>query len=293
MNNSQVAHYWANQSKDSAHGSNFYFDGNEIYSYGSHFLAAEILGKNTYWINDKGYSNSTAKHLNHIYRAISLPSKKYYYTSSDFNYVNNDFKYLNGKFSKANKPYMYYKDIRLILDKYKKFNSFVNSNKDAYFRFYSYITIGSKKERQNLINRMQYFLDVHSHNIPIWQEDDKIRDEKKEARLKRKREIALLEAESKIPLFYNYEASSIYGLKESLVRISKDKTKVQTTHGANVPINEAKTLYNMILNNKDIKGFNIGGFTVISINGTLKIGCHDINIESMHKTGKELLTLNI
>ena len=36
MNNSMVAHLWANESQESANGSNFYFEGQSIYSYGHH-----------------------------------------------------------------------------------------------------------------------------------------------------------------------------------------------------------------------------------------------------------------
>ena len=36
MNNSMVAHLWANEMKEFANGSNFYFEGESIYSYGSH-----------------------------------------------------------------------------------------------------------------------------------------------------------------------------------------------------------------------------------------------------------------
>ena len=38
-----VAHLWAHQSQDSArNGRNFYFEGKDIYSYGSHFRCASV-----------------------------------------------------------------------------------------------------------------------------------------------------------------------------------------------------------------------------------------------------------
>ncbi len=39
---------------------------------------------------------------------------------------------------------------------------------------------------------------------------------------------------------------------------------------------------------KDIKGYNIEGYTVISLNGTLKIGCHNINMDSVKRLDKVL-----
>lgn len=59
MNNSMVAHLWANEKQESANGSNFYFEGESIYSYGRHFEAGRIVrnkrGEKAYLIND-GFS---------------------------------------------------------------------------------------------------------------------------------------------------------------------------------------------------------------------------------------------
>jgi hypothetical protein len=49
----------------------------------------------------------------------------------------------------------------------------------------------------------------------------------------------------------------------------------------------------MIKAKRDIKGHQIDGYTVISINGTLKIGCHDIDMTYVKKIGNKLLTLNL
>ena len=43
MNNSQVAHCWANQTKAKGRGSNFFFEGESIYSYGGHFEVARLV----------------------------------------------------------------------------------------------------------------------------------------------------------------------------------------------------------------------------------------------------------
>ena len=40
---------------------------------------------------------------------------------------------------------------------------------------------------------------------------------------------------------------------------------------------------------KKVKGHKIGYYTVTSINGKLKIGCHDINMDSVRKLGDQLL----
>lgn len=62
MNNKQVAQAWAKQSQASAKGSNFYFNGPRLYSYGPHFLVAEIRQDGRAWFNPDRYSQSTTRH---------------------------------------------------------------------------------------------------------------------------------------------------------------------------------------------------------------------------------------
>ena len=89
MNNSMVAHLWANEKKESANGSNFFFEGESIYSYGYHFEAGRIVrnkrGEKAYLLNNEHYSASTTVHQGYIYSAIPTGSKILYvgYSISD------------------------------------------------------------------------------------------------------------------------------------------------------------------------------------------------------------------
>ena len=79
MNNSMVAHLWANEKRESANGSNFYFEGESIYSYGRHFEVGRIVrnkrGEKAYLINDTYYSSTTSKHQYYVREAIPTGSK--------------------------------------------------------------------------------------------------------------------------------------------------------------------------------------------------------------------------
>lgn len=79
MNNSMVAHLWANESQESANGSNFYFEGESIYSYGRHFEIGRIVrnkrGEKAYLINDRYYSSTTSRHQYYVCEAIPTGSK--------------------------------------------------------------------------------------------------------------------------------------------------------------------------------------------------------------------------
>lgn len=74
MNNFQVAHLWANQAKQSARGSNFYFDGPALFSYGGHFCVARFVtnkrGKKAVLLNADSSSINTSRHQSYARRAL-------------------------------------------------------------------------------------------------------------------------------------------------------------------------------------------------------------------------------
>lgn len=82
MNNYMVAHLWANEKKESARGSNFFFEGESIYSYGYHFEVGRIVrnkrGEKAYLINNMYQSNSTSMHQYYVRQVIPTGSKVFH-----------------------------------------------------------------------------------------------------------------------------------------------------------------------------------------------------------------------
>lgn len=82
MNNYMVAHLWANEKKESARGSNFFFEGESIYSYGYHFEVGRIVrnkrGEKAYLINNMHQSNSTSMHQYYVRQATPTGSKVFH-----------------------------------------------------------------------------------------------------------------------------------------------------------------------------------------------------------------------
>jgi hypothetical protein len=70
MNNSQCAHLWANKSRTSGKGSNLFFDGETIFSYGHHFPIARHH-KGVVLFTRDSYSVTTSKHCSQVRSAIS------------------------------------------------------------------------------------------------------------------------------------------------------------------------------------------------------------------------------
>lgn len=78
ISNTQVAHLWANRSRASAKGSNFFFGGPILYSYGSHFPVGAFVATDPGWqgppvvlLNSGTYSVSTSKHQSYAFSAIN------------------------------------------------------------------------------------------------------------------------------------------------------------------------------------------------------------------------------
>ncbi len=76
VDQSTVAHHWAHQRQERAsnrHGT-FYFEGADIFSYGSHFRCGSVsknkAGETAYLITTRTYSNTTAKHMCYVNGAI-------------------------------------------------------------------------------------------------------------------------------------------------------------------------------------------------------------------------------
>lgn len=135
MNNAMVAHLWANEQKGSAKGSNFFFDGDSIYSFGRHFEAGRIvrnkLGERAYLINTSRYSNTTGKHMSKVWN--SLPTNALVFgmnelVESDISFVISKLEYISAtadKYKRARTQISY----REIWEPFK--------NLIAYIRFFN------------------------------------------------------------------------------------------------------------------------------------------------------------
>ena len=61
--NSEVPHIWAQQNQETGTGSNIFFEGKTIYSYGHHFPIATFINPTTVLSTTRSYGVSTARHI--------------------------------------------------------------------------------------------------------------------------------------------------------------------------------------------------------------------------------------
>lgn len=282
--NEQVSHIWAQQTQASGRANNVFFEADKIYSYGYHYLAAQIhtiKGKRIALVRSDAYSPSTGKHLSCIRSALNGLMEYYYVPGS--------------KIVSSPKAASEYLDSRArdsITDAMKRI-----SVKDKSSIGYSLECIndtfkdannlrkllGKKpiKPSQKQLSEVKAHLEFrlkryHELNTPEMIAKRKVEAEKRAERKARK---VVAAAADRIEQFRRGEVTGVSNLPYELLRIQGNE--VVTSRGARVPLDLAVTLYRAIEAGKNVIGATIGHFTVNSINEiendkVIVIGCHRI-----------------
>jgi hypothetical protein len=275
-NSLDVIHLFAQRSQTEARCKNVFFENNRIYSYGRHYLLAEFIknakGDEAIMINDSCYSVTTSKHIREVSQA-TRQYKQFFTLQTEAAKVSYQLEQLAKKLSKANKPELYINPAEYLFTKFNEFQNWNGLTNDT-------LNLLKINEIINVFRGGVYSDYLHSQDKRIKQaEKIRIKETKKQFKIGLKK-------------FFNYELNYIYNsLGEDYVRISQDGQNIETSQRVSVPIREAKVLYKLIKAGKDIKGFNISGYTVIGLNGVLKIGCHKINIDNMNEIGEKIINL--
>lgn len=266
-NAQDCVHAFAQRETPQGRSSNVFFYGDKIYSFGYHYELGRFIDDNTIIINDKGYSNTTAKHISYLIGG-TRQYKQFFTTRCDIYLVHSQVLSLKDKLATAKKPENYINSILSLWDSLNEYLNYIN-NKNI-------TKIDKYKEIKKIVKAIQ---------------DQPQEYKNKLAEAKKKQELAKKRREQKqiketLSKFYNYEVNSFRIGDTDYLRLSRDGECVETSQYVKVSVDEARTLYKAICNGVDIRGHRISNYTVNSINGTLKIGCHNINMESVHKVGK-------
>jgi hypothetical protein len=270
--NSELAHIWANQLQYEGRGNSMFFYGPVIYSYGNHYEIARFItapnGEKVCFVNSNGYSNSTAKHTNHVWNAIpdgvlvfKVPFisgvEGYWHRQSHFIEINRLDQVI---------------DAMLIHCK-----NLVYDQLNAVSRFHAFY------QANNIFNDIQEICNLFDLDIPARPENwnkakekaDYLRSSQGE-REKAKELKKLEKSQGLLSKWLNHDFNGeLYDIPVHL-RISKDGKQIETTKGAKVETAKALVLLEK-LQKFDAVGENINGFKVIE--NTLdyvKIGCHVI-----------------
>ena len=119
---SDLVSAWLRQSQDYGQdrsGGRFYFQGDTIYSYGSHFPIARLRtapnGEEVIFVTTRTYSKTTSKHISAVQHGIRNTHRKVLYVGDPTEVVGwgnveqmkRDFESVESKHAKARKPALY------------------------------------------------------------------------------------------------------------------------------------------------------------------------------------------
>ena len=267
-----LCHAWANQTHEIGKASAIFFEGPVIYSWGYHYEIARFIeapnGEKICFINSNGYSNSTAKHINHVSRAIPRNIKKYYVPFHRSGYY-----YQKDNSLSIEKLPAIIEDMALNCKNYC-FDQIKARTNTSYFR-------QAASLYSNILEICLLF-NLEAPNMP----DNYIEAEKKynfllNTQIQRENIKAAKELEKSKELlikWLNHEFNGqLYNIPVYL-RISKDGQFIETTKGAKVEFSKAVQLYNRLKRNENVNGHKINGFTLLENSiKSVTIGCHVIN----------------
>ena len=269
-NAQDCVHAFAQRQQPQGRSGNVFFYSDKIYSYGYHYLLAEFIDDKTILINDSGYSSTTSKHISYV-TSGTRQYKQFFTTKCEIGLVYSQVLSLQDRLANARKPENY---INGILSLWDSLNEYVKHIKSKNI---------PKDTRYKAIKAI-----VKHLNIDSVQYQQKLADAKKKDEAAKKRKEAKQIKES-LTKWYKYEINSFRVGDTDYLRLSQDGSTVETSQHVKVSTEEARTLYKAICNDVDIVGHRISNYIVNSINGRLKIGCHNIDMDSVHKVGKQLI----
>ena len=272
---STIAHRFANQLQSEARNPshNFYFEGDTIYSYGSHFPIAkhiEYEGAKALLFTERGYSRTTSEHIIAVSQATSHLNKIYCYSPNashdeNFNYWLRKCENIASNLTKARKPEKYLSEISYISVKVKK-----------YADFFSLTIPETLQAILNIENKTEY-----SAYITSKAEYERIEDI-------RKRKAEKKDFKNSLNKWLHGEGSRMYTkIKYDFLRLVDNR--VETTQAVKLPLEYAKKLYNKVKNNQLKVNDKVLDFTVNEVTDrVISIGCHTFNKSYLLKFGANL-----
>lgn len=259
-----IAHLWANQIQDEAKNprNTFYFEGNTIYSYGSHFPISTIYKDKVLFTTDT-YSSTTAKHIRIVQGAISHKDKIS---------CNNPKDAANGWHGRNLESFIYKIENSLEgLAKAKKPEKYIAPANYWYQQciiYCNFFEIEIPKKAIEIIEAVntgeykQYLI-------------DKAEQLKVERKLQAERELAKFKEDLK-----EWKAGSNHNLwnnPDDYIYLRIKDEIIETSKGITIDLDQALTIYNRIKTNQINKLDTIQGYNVLAITQEyIKIGCHTI-----------------
>jgi hypothetical protein len=320
--NYDVAHIWANQSRESAksNNGNFYFNGPVLYSYGSHYPVAIHLNNGKIAFNKTSSSMTTeSKHKNAALRAIGYSSENLIYLRSymmeilaekalypDYS-IMNDTK--NRVIDKAmGRAREYCKSALKRRKESLRDSDFASAIKEleSLCFFLKYMGFKPGKKILNFMESIRFDKDSIAEKLAKELEKERKQKAKENKERKERQEQALYEQALKdnenYDNFRNGLPFSYFDMNRTFLLRIKDLETIETSGKAKFPIEHGKLAWKMILACKTTgKTFQtngqkilLGDFKIDSIdsNGNVIAGCHRVDFKEIQNMARLLGLIN-
>jgi hypothetical protein len=268
MNNMQVAHLWASQNKNYGKGSNFFFEGTTIYSYGRHFPIARFVmnerGNRAVLFTKDRRGPATAKHIGYARRAI--PYGVPVFCVPDLRMNPSPQEILRARVADFNESVEAAKRSRT--SQWKPLEAHAISQEiEELCAFYGLENPLANEETRSLLQKL---------------------DEKRQSMAEKKAAKAKEEIDKSIKRFFSDDSfcpnKCLLEIPPLLRRIHRhDGIFVQTSHGAEVKYENARRSFMFIYRMwdegkewvRDVETHNVGPFELCAIGSdSVTIGCH-------------------
>jgi hypothetical protein len=270
-----VAHIWANRNGESAKASNLFFEGDDIYSYGRHFLIAKHVynetGGHAVLFTRRTYSKSTTAHLDIVRRASNhldllyvpdpeLPKDEL------FEKWYSQIKGIAGSLNNARKPEKYILEIGQVFDEAKR-----------YADFFGY-------EIPEVLVRASEIENIGQYHEVLQKENEfrKAHAKKEQAEAMRIQKIQL-KRWRKFTTGYLTTADGF-----DYLRFNKLTERIETTQRIEIPLTVGRQFYSVVLDSiskggcTDCKLRLMDRYEVLAINSKfIKVGCHKISLKEI------------
>lgn len=241
---------------------------------------AHNLNNNIILFTTGSYSNTTAKHINHVHRAIDSQKKIFY--------VDN---------VQAVEGYEHLQNFNDYVERFKdKLKESVKSRKYKATLFDDALRIAHDANfYAKIFNLAIEPIDIEKYDLNEIVGQLKIERAKKLKQKKERAKQLLIDQAETIANWRNGERADSLWQLPCMLRINKENETIETSQGANIPLSFAPKLWKLISicvkkGASYSEGFRLGHYSLnhIDKNGNIKVGCHNIKYNELLAIAKQL-----
>ena len=252
--NYDIAHDFA-YGRDCGRSYNMFINGDCVYSYGYHFCIAKRVDNGTILMTTRGYSNSTAKHINYVERATGHLKKIYCSDPSASHEANQDafleeIKALLPYLERARKPEKWIHEIQIVCERAVKYCEFFRIKMD--------------KDLKKFVDSK----DLNKTNEKYLAE--------LQLRAKRERRAELQKRREQLMKWHNFETRYAPDLEYQELRLNvENKNRIETTLDVQIPFELGREFYEKVKSGELKVGDHLLYYRVGRVDTKeIHVGCH-------------------